>query len=109
MVRVGGSGQRHHADIESEPEHDLADRSAVASGDPGHYGMGQHLAIGREQREALVDQPIDSAELPDAPVPAAHGIATVLNEAGPDARLLTKALELFQGNVANAEQAHPAA
>ena len=78
-------------------------------GDPGQLGTGQRLAVGGQQREALVDQPVGGAELPDVAVPAPGGVAAVLDEAGPDARLLAQALELFEGDVADAEQAGPAA
>ena len=85
------------------------DGPAVALGDPAQVGMGQRLAIGGQQREALVDQPVGGAELPDVAIPALDGVAPVLDEAGPDARLSAQELELFEGDVADAEQASPAA
>ena len=71
---VAGPSQRHHADVDREPEHNLADRSTVAFGDPRQFGTGQHLAIGSEQREALVNQSVGGAEIPDATIPAADGM-----------------------------------
>ena len=38
-----------------------------ASGDAGHFGMSQRNAVGGEQREALVDQSVHRAELPESP------------------------------------------
>ena len=78
-------------------------------GDAGQLGTGQRLAVGGQQREALVDQPVRGAELADVAVPAPGGVAAVLDEAGPDARRLAQAVELFERDVADAEQAGPAA
>src|SRR5260370_3765971 len=109
VVGVGGAGQGRHADLKGEPENNLADGPAVAFGDPDQFGTGQRLAIGGEQREALVDQSVGGAELPDLKIPTPNGVASVLNDAGPDACLLPEALELFEGDVADPEQASPAA
>src|SRR5262249_32159301 len=62
-----------------------------------------------EQGKTLVDQPIGRAEPPDATVPASDRIAPVLNEVEPDTCPLTQILELLQGDIADAEQACPAA
>jgi hypothetical protein len=49
VLGVGRARQRDHADVEGEPEDDLADGAAVALGDPGQLGAGQRRAVGGEQ------------------------------------------------------------
>ncbi len=71
--------------------------------------MGDHLAVGGEQGEPLVDHSIGGAERADLTVPAARCIASVLHEIGPDPRLPAQKPELSEGDVADAEQARPAA
>src|SRR5690349_15637145 len=85
VAGVGGNGQEHHANLQGEPENGLADGPAVTLGDPGQFGAGQGFAVGGQQGEALVDQPVGGEELPDATVPAPGGVAAVLDEAGSDA------------------------
>src|SRR5436305_13808612 len=87
----------------------LGEVPAVAPGDPGQLGAGERRAVGGQQGEALVDQPVGGAELPDAAVPAPGAVAAVLDEVRPDARAPAQELELFEGDVADAEQAGPAA
>ena len=70
VVRVRGPRQRHHADLKSEPEHNLADRAAVALGNPSQLGMAQHLAVRGKEGKALVNQPVGRAELSHATFPA---------------------------------------
>ena len=84
VVGVGGPGQGHHADVEGEPEDDLADGPAVAFGDPGQFGAGQRLAVGGQQREALVDQPVGGAELAgrDGPSPGRRSSGSGRSGAG---------------------------
>ena len=84
VAGVGGAGQGYHAHVEGEPEDDLADGPAMTFGDAGQLGTGQHSAIGGQQREALIDQSVRGAELPNVTVPAPLGVAPVLDEAGPD-------------------------
>src|SRR4051794_27131359 len=86
MARVGSPGQGHHAHVEGEPEDNLGDGPAVVSCDAVELGTGQRLAVGGQEREALVDEPVRGAERADVAVPAPGGVASVLDEAGPDAR-----------------------
>ncbi len=104
-----GGGQGHPADVEGEPEDDLADGATVTCGDPDHLGASHCLAVGCQQGEALVDNAVGGAEGTDAAVPAPGGVTPVLDEARPDACLLGEALELFEADVADAEQTDPAA
>ena len=46
VVRVGGSGQSHHADIEGESKDHLTHRPPMARGDLDQCGMGQCIAVG---------------------------------------------------------------
>ena len=108
MPGVGGASQGHHPYFEGEPEDNLADTPAVALGDPDQFGVGQNLAVGGQQGEALVGQPIGGAELPDATVPALGGVTPVLDEGGPNAGFRDQALELFKGEIADTEQTSPA-
>src|SRR5436305_393905 len=55
--RIGGAGEGNHAHVEGESENHLVDRSAIALSDPAYLRMGEHVAIGSEQGEALVHQP----------------------------------------------------
>ena len=109
VLGVGGPGKGHHADIDGEPENDLAGGPTVAFGHSNQLAVGRHLAIGREQRETLIDHSVGGAELADTAAPTLGGVTSVLNEAGPNPRLLVKTLELFESDVADAEQARPAA
>src|SRR4029078_9602639 len=78
VVGVRGSGQDDHADLQGEAEDHLRDGPAVSLGDPGHFGTGHHSAIGGQEREALIDQAIGVAKLPDIAIPAADRVAPVL-------------------------------
>src|SRR5262249_33679312 len=80
VVRAGGPRQRHHPDVESKSEDDLADGSAVAPGDPDQFRMRQCILVGGEQGEALVDQSIGGTEFSDATIPALDSVAAVLDE-----------------------------
>src|SRR5262245_34729282 len=71
VAGVGGPCKRHHAHLESEPEDDLGDVPAVASGDAGELRMSDRLAVCGQEREALVDEPARGAERADVAVPAA--------------------------------------
>jgi hypothetical protein len=101
VAGVGGPGQGHHAHVEGEPEDDLGDGPVAVSCDAGQLGTGQRLAVGGQQREALVDQPVGGAERADVAVPSPGGVAPVLDEAGPDPRLPAEAVELFERDVAD--------
>src|SRR5262249_4926547 len=57
----------------------------------------------------LIDQSVGGAELPNRMVPALLGVAPVLDETGLDPRLTAEGLELFEGDIADAEQARAAA
>ncbi len=81
----------------------------VALGDPGQFRAGHRLAVGGKQGKSLVDKVVGGAELSDATIPASDGVTSVLDEAGSDACLPAQALELFEGDVADSEQADPAA
>ena len=109
VLGVGGPGKGHHADIDGEPKNDLADGATVAFGHSNQFAVGRHLTICREQRETLIDHSVGGTELADTAVPTPGGVTSVLNEAGPNPRLLAKTLELFEGHVADAEQARPTA
>jgi hypothetical protein len=109
MRGVGGPGKGQYADIEGEPENDLADGPTVAFGHSNHFVVCRHVAVGRQQRETLIDRPVSGTELADAAIPTPGGVTSVLNEAGPNPRVGAKAPELFEGHVADAEKAHPAA
>src|SRR5579862_26377 len=108
MVGVGGSGQSHHANIESEAEDNLANGPTVALGDEGHFGASQHLTIGRQQRKTLVNYVICSAELADATIPTSGGVTAILHKSRANTRLLAKRLELFQRDIADTEHADEA-
>lgn len=105
MIGVGSPGQRQYPDIESEPEDNLADGPTVAFGDLGQFGTSHRLAVGGQQREALVNDFVGGAELPDSPIPASDSVAAVLDEARPNARLLTQGLKLFESDIADTNQA----
>src|SRR4051794_12668385 len=109
VAGIAGASQGHHVDLKGKPEDDLADRPAVMLGDPGQLGTVQYLAVGGEERKALVDQPVGGAELPDAAIPTLGGVAAVLDEARWDACLPAEELKLVEGDVADAQQASPAA
>jgi hypothetical protein len=66
--------QAYLADVEGETEHDLVDGPPVALGEPSQFGKDQYLALNDEEREALVDQLIGSANRPGATVPASGGV-----------------------------------
>jgi tricorn protease len=68
-------------------------------GDGCQLGTSHRLAVGREQREPLVDQSPGGAEFPDTAIPALDGITAVLNEARWDTSLLAEKLELFEGDI----------
>ena len=105
MAGVTGPGQRHHANVEGEPEDNLARGSTAPLGDSRQFLSAQGFTIGGKQGESLVDKFVGGAELSDATIPAKDGVASVLHEAGSHAGPVAKALELFEGDVANAEKA----
>ena len=106
---VSGAGQGDHAHVEGEPKDDLADGPAVAISDADQLGMGQHFAIGGQEREALIEQSIRGAELPNVAVPALLGVAPVLDKAGPDSVPGGRGPNLLKGDIADAEETGPAA
>ncbi len=69
VLGVGGSRQWNHADLDREPEDDLRDGVPVTGCDLGHLRSGQCLAIGGQQREALVDHVVGLAKLLDLAIP----------------------------------------
>jgi hypothetical protein len=99
VADVGGAGQGYHAHVEGEPEDDLANGSSMTFRDSGQLSMSQHSAIGSQQREALIENSVRSAELTNVTVPAPLGVAPVLDEAWPDLCLTTKGLKLLEGDV----------
>src|SRR5579875_454593 len=70
VIRVRGPGQRHHADIESEPENNLADRSAVALGNASQLRMGQDRTVRGEEGKTLINEAIGGTERAYIPIPA---------------------------------------
>ena len=49
VAGVVGPRQRYHADVEGEPENDLADVSTMLFGNLGQFRAGHHLAVGGQQ------------------------------------------------------------
>ena len=108
MLGVGGAGQRQHPDRLREAEHDLGRRGLAPRGKAGDQRVAQHLRVGGEEREALVDDRSIPAERSNVAVPAEAGEAAVLDErrglgAGAD-----HLLEVPQPNVAHAEKSRAA-
>ena len=75
---------------------------------PAISGVAQHLGVGGEQREALVDDAALRAERAHVAVPAAAGVAAVLHERRRLGAADRHLLELPQRDVADAEQPRPA-
>jgi len=65
--------------------------------------IGQTVAIGSEQSEALIHQPAGGAKISHAVIPAAGRVASILDEARSDANLLPEALKLFERHSADSE------
>src|SRR5438067_612698 len=83
VVGIRGPGQGDHADLEGKPEDNLTDGPAVPPGQPRHFGTSHRVAVGCQQRKALVDDPVSGAELPHVTVPAPHRVTAILDEARP--------------------------
>src|SRR5206468_5740332 len=89
---------------EREPEDDLGRCRVQARGDLGDPAALQHLEVGGEQREALVDDLALAAERADVAVPAQAREAAILYERrslGPGRDHL---MQVAQGDIADAEE-----
>src|SRR6478609_6398408 len=105
VIRVGGPGKREHADGARESENDLGRRSIILCGKGGDRRMSKDFNVCGEKREALVDDVSFAAERAHVAVPAANGVASILDKRwrlrmGPG-----HLLQLSKRNVDQAEKA----
>ena len=70
-VPVAGSGEGLHTHFQREPEYDLGRADPQTVGDFPNPRMKQARAIGRQEREALVDDPVGRGRSPGpgSPIP----------------------------------------
>ena len=105
VIGAGGAGKRQDADLAREGEDNLGRRRVDLRGEPCSPRMTQDLNICRQQREALVDDLSLAAESADFAVPAANGVASILDKRRWFSMGPGHLLQLSERNVADAEKA----
>jgi len=101
--RIGRAGQRHHADLLRKSEHDLRRVHPVLRRE--RVQALDDVAVRREQREALVDEPVLAADRPHLGIPAGPRVAAVLDIRRAHAREVEELAQLGGGHVRDAERA----
>src|SRR5438874_1969655 len=70
MLRVGSTGQWQHSDVHGKREDDLCGTGPEPPGNGLHVRISQDVTIGSQQRKALIDDTVRSANLPHLLIPA---------------------------------------
>src|SRR5262245_20160305 len=91
VAGAGRPGQGQHPNVECESKDNLSNGSAMTPGHRCHFRSSDHFAIGRQQRETLIDDSVGRAEIADVAIPLGDGVAAILDEHWPYSRLLEKA------------------
>jgi hypothetical protein len=103
MLGICRSGQRQHPDLHGKPKDDLCDARPCTLGNGPYFGIGPHVAIGRQERKPLINDAVGAANLPNLLIPSERGITPILHDHGFHRGLCTQLGDLFGGDVADAD------
>ena len=108
VLRVRRPGKRQHPDRAGEGEHHLRRGRVQPRGRLGDDRMGHRLAVGGQQREALIADAALAAEGAHLAVPAQHRIAAVLHEGRRLGMSAGHLLQVVERHIAHPDQPRPA-
>src|SRR3984957_1915605 len=91
-----GSGQWHDVVLCQISKQDLWRRPAVSRGQLPYSSMSEHLRIGAQRPETLIDDPMLAAERPNHAVVSGIRVETILDHSGFEARRIVHLFQLLE-------------